>query len=156
MTVTASRSFAVLAAFAAAALLALGVVPGADAKRAHRADADRNHDRIPDRWERANHLSLRVNQANRDQDHDGTSRGELTQHDLERRDPLPLVAGHERDDEASIAEQRAEWRVVLELAIPLCSGAQRLLARAFPGRDQQALHNSLLKALPNLVSGILR
>jgi hypothetical protein len=32
---------------------------------------DRNHDRIPDRWERANHLSLKVNQAKRDQDHDG-------------------------------------------------------------------------------------
>ena len=37
----------------------------------------------------------------------------------------------------------------------VCYGVlQRLLARAFPGRDQQALHNSLLKALPNLVSGI--
>lgn len=37
----------------------------------------------------------------------------------------------------------------------VCYGLlQRLLARAFPGRDQQALHNSLLKALPNLVSGI--
>ena len=33
---------------------------------------------------------------------------------------------------------------------------QRLLARAFPGRDQQALHNSLLKALPDLVSGMPR
>ncbi|HEX7298106.1 MAG TPA: hypothetical protein VF257_03805 [Solirubrobacteraceae bacterium] len=32
---------------------------------------DRNHDRIPDRWERAHHLSLKVNQARRDQDHDG-------------------------------------------------------------------------------------
>jgi hypothetical protein len=32
---------------------------------------DANHDRIPDRWERANHLSLKVNQAKRDQDHDG-------------------------------------------------------------------------------------
>ena len=32
---------------------------------------DRNRDRIPDRWERAHHLSLRVNQARRDQDHDG-------------------------------------------------------------------------------------
>jgi rifampicin phosphotransferase len=30
---------------------------------------------------------------------------------------------------------------------------QRLLARAFPEDDQQALHNSLLKALPQLVSG---
>ena len=37
----------------------------------------------------------------------------------------------------------------------VCYGLlQRLLARAFPGRDQQALHNSLLKALPNLVSGL--
>ena len=31
---------------------------------------------------------------------------------------------------------------------------QRLLARAFPAADQQALHNSLLKALPDLVSGV--
>ena len=37
----------------------------------------------------------------------------------------------------------------------VCYGLlQRLLARGFPGRDQQALHNSLLKALPNLVSSI--
>ena len=37
----------------------------------------------------------------------------------------------------------------------VCYGVlQRLLARAFPGRDQQALHNTLLKALPDLVSGI--
>ena len=32
---------------------------------------DRNRDRIPDRWERQHHLSLKVNQARRDQDHDG-------------------------------------------------------------------------------------
>jgi hypothetical protein len=39
---------------------------------------DRNHDRIPDRWERAHHLSLRVNQARRDQDRDGlNNRGEF-------------------------------------------------------------------------------
>jgi hypothetical protein len=39
---------------------------------------DRNHDRIPDRWERSHHLSLRVNQARRDQDHDGlNNRGEF-------------------------------------------------------------------------------
>jgi hypothetical protein len=36
-----------------------------------RGNGDRNHDRIPDRWERAHHLSLKVNQARRDQDHDG-------------------------------------------------------------------------------------
>ncbi len=32
---------------------------------------DRNHDRIPDKWEKRFHLSLRVDQANRDQDRDG-------------------------------------------------------------------------------------
>ena len=35
------------------------------------AAKDRNHDRIPDRWEKRHGLSLRVNQAHRDQDHDG-------------------------------------------------------------------------------------
>jgi hypothetical protein len=45
---------------------------------AHSWRGDRNHDRIPDRWERANHLSLKVNQAKRDQDHDGLrNRGEF-------------------------------------------------------------------------------
>ena len=38
---------------------------------------DRNHDRIPDRWEKRHHLSLKVKQGGRDQDHDGlTNRGE--------------------------------------------------------------------------------
>jgi hypothetical protein len=34
------------------------------------AAKDRNHDRIPDRWEKRHHLSLRVDQARRDQDGD--------------------------------------------------------------------------------------
>jgi hypothetical protein len=39
---------------------------------------DRNHDRISDRWEKKHHLSLKVNQARRDQDHDGLkNRGEF-------------------------------------------------------------------------------
>jgi hypothetical protein len=48
-------------ALGAAALLALGGVASAK---------DRNHDRIPDRWEHAHHLSLQVNQAGHDQDRD--------------------------------------------------------------------------------------
>lgn len=52
---------ALIAAFALAALLA--VPSGAAAK-------DRNHDRIPDRWEKRHHLSLKKNQARRDQDRD--------------------------------------------------------------------------------------
>jgi hypothetical protein len=39
-------------------------LPGAASAR------DRNHDRIPDRWERHHHLSLQKNQARRDQDSD--------------------------------------------------------------------------------------
>ena len=51
-----------LAAFA----LMLVLAPGASAR-----STDRNHDRIPDRWERVHHLSLKVNQAAKDQDRDG-------------------------------------------------------------------------------------
>jgi hypothetical protein len=57
-----SRLTAVLVA--AIALVAVLVLPGAAMAR------DRNHDRIPDRWEKRHHLSLTVNQANRDQDRD--------------------------------------------------------------------------------------
>ena len=55
---------------------------------AAQAATDRNHDRIPDAWERAHHLSLRVDQAKRDQDHDGLrNRGEYRAHtDPHRRD----------------------------------------------------------------------
>jgi hypothetical protein len=35
------------------------------------AGGDRNRDRIPDRWEKQHHLSLKVDQSRRDQDGDG-------------------------------------------------------------------------------------
>src|SRR3954463_8613935 len=65
-------------ATAAATLLALAAsLMLASAASAH----DRNRDRIPDRWERAHHLSLHVNQARRDQDRDGlNNRGEFRAH----------------------------------------------------------------------------
>jgi hypothetical protein len=53
---------------------------------------DRNHDRIPDRWEQRHHLSLNVNQSNRDQDNDGLdNRGEFRAGD----DPR----NHDSDDD---------------------------------------------------------
>jgi hypothetical protein len=52
---------------AAAAALALLALPASALARSH----DRNHDGIRDSWERHFHLSLKVNQARRDQDHDG-------------------------------------------------------------------------------------
>jgi hypothetical protein len=48
---------------------------------------DRNHDRIPDRWEKRHHLSLHVNQAHRDEDSDGLeNRGEFRAGDNPRDD----------------------------------------------------------------------
>lgn len=49
---------------AAVGVLAIIALPGTAAAK------DRNHDRIPDRWEKRHHLSLHVNQAHRDQDRD--------------------------------------------------------------------------------------
>ncbi|HKA67124.1 MAG TPA: hypothetical protein VKG03_04380 [Solirubrobacterales bacterium] len=50
---------------AALGALAMLAIPSVAAAR------DRNHDHIPDRWEKRHHLSLKVNQAGRDQDGDG-------------------------------------------------------------------------------------
>ena len=57
------RTFSVAAAGALALLLA--------AFGGSAAAKDRNHDQIPDKWEKKFHLSLSVNQANKDQDKDG-------------------------------------------------------------------------------------
>ena len=65
------RSLLVLAASCLGLIAILAAPSGAAAK-------DRNHDRIPDRWERHHHLSLGVNQAHRDQDRDNLgNRGEF-------------------------------------------------------------------------------
>jgi hypothetical protein len=61
MTLARRLTTCAAAALGALALLAL---PGAAAAK------DRNHDRIPDRWEKRHHLSTAVNQARRDQDSD--------------------------------------------------------------------------------------
>ncbi len=51
-------------AAAAIGVIAILALPGVAAAK------DRNHDRIPDRWEHRHHLSTKVNQARRDQDSD--------------------------------------------------------------------------------------
>jgi thrombospondin type 3 repeat protein len=51
---------------AAFGVLVMSAVPGVAAAK----QRDRNHDGIPDRWEKRHHLSTRVNQARRDQDRD--------------------------------------------------------------------------------------
>lgn len=65
-----------LAALAGLALCAAVVLLPASA-----AARDRNHDRIPDRWEKRHGLSLKVKQGHRDQDRDGLrNRGEFKAH----------------------------------------------------------------------------
>ena len=60
------------AALAALAFALFMIIAGPAAAK------DRNGDRIPDRWEKRHHLSLKVNQAKRDQDGDGLrNRGEF-------------------------------------------------------------------------------
>lgn len=59
-------SFGRLVLFAALTAIAALALPGLAAAKAK----DRNHDRIPDRWEKRHHLSLKVDQAGRDQDRD--------------------------------------------------------------------------------------
>jgi hypothetical protein len=64
--------------FAAALLVAAALLPAASAA-AHAGD--RNRDRIPDRWEKRHHLSLKVKQTHRDQDRDGLNNlGEFRSH----------------------------------------------------------------------------
>jgi hypothetical protein len=59
--------------------LALLAMPGLAAAK------DRNHDQIPDRWEKRHHLSLQVNQARHDQDGDHLrNRGEFLADDNPR------------------------------------------------------------------------
>jgi hypothetical protein len=58
------RTFVLAASLAVAASLLLAGVASAHG-------TDRNRDRIPDRWEKQNHLSLQVKQTRRDQDRDG-------------------------------------------------------------------------------------
>ena len=62
------------AVLAIAALLVLALVAAGPASA-----ADKNHDKIPDRWEKRHNLSLKVNQAKRDQDRDQlNNRGEFS------------------------------------------------------------------------------
>ena len=83
----------------AVALLALLLVPSAAlAKRG----GDRNHDRIPDKWERHFHLSLKQNQAKRDPDHDGlNNRQEFKDHTSPRKADTDNDGANDGDEVAN-------------------------------------------------------
>jgi hypothetical protein len=71
----------IVVAVAAVALLA-ALLPAAAMARGK----DRNHDRLPDKWERHHHLSLKVKQTRRDQDKDGLNNLEEYRHHSDPRD----------------------------------------------------------------------
>jgi hypothetical protein len=90
-------------AFAGAALIALlALAPAAMADGRHRcARADRNHDKISDRWECRHHLSLRVKQTRRDQDRDGLNNLGEFRAGTNPRDPDTDNDGIDDDDEGA-------------------------------------------------------
>ena len=74
-----------LRTFSGAAAGALAVLSAAFAGTA--VAKDRNHDQIPDKWEKRYHLSLKVDQANKDQDHDTVGNLDEYQEGTSPRDP---------------------------------------------------------------------
>ncbi len=62
---------------------------------------DRNKDRIPDRWERQHGLSLKVNQARRDQDHDALRNRAEFQSRMDPHDPDSDDDGVDDGDEGA-------------------------------------------------------
>jgi hypothetical protein len=65
------RTLTIAATALAAALMLVPAATQASGSDNRASAADRNADRIPDRWERRHHLSLKVKQTRRDQDRDG-------------------------------------------------------------------------------------
>jgi hypothetical protein len=79
---------------------------------------DGNNDRIPDRWEKAHHLSLQVKQTRRDQDRDGLrNRGEfLSGHDPRDKDSDNDGVGDGDENAGHIASFDASTgRLVIDL-----------------------------------------
>jgi hypothetical protein len=89
-----SRTLFGILAVAIAGLLVIAL-PSVAAAR------DRNHDRIPDRWEKRHHLSLHKNQARRDQDRDGLKNRQEWKAGDDPRDPDSNNDGTEDGNEGA-------------------------------------------------------
>src|SRR5436190_12674634 len=93
----------VLVAVTAFALLAV-LLPAAAMARGR----DRNHDRLPDKWERHHHLSLKVKQAKRDQDKDGLNNLAEFRHHTDPRDADTDNDGIDDGDEVEVGDDPAD------------------------------------------------
>src|SRR3954454_15515786 len=85
----------------AAAALALLALPGAALARSH----DRNHDGIPDKWEKHFHLSLKTNDAKGDPDRDGLNNKREFKNHTNPRDADTDNDGLEDGDEVRTANE---------------------------------------------------
>ncbi len=104
------RTFALAASLAVGALLLL-----AGSAAAH--GGDRNRDRIPDRWEKQHHLSLKVKQTRRDQDHDGLNNlGEWRSHTDPRDDDSDDDGIKDDDENAGTVDSFANGVLTIKLA----------------------------------------
>ncbi len=100
------------ALIAIAALLVLGLVAAGPASA-----KDRNHDKIPDRWEKRHHLSLKVNQAKRDQDRDQlNNRGEFESGNDPRDDDTDDDGIEDGDENAGVISSFDGTTLTVDLA----------------------------------------
>jgi hypothetical protein len=65
---------------------------------------DRNHDGLPDRWEKRHHLSLKVNEARRDQDRDGLNNRKEFKFGTDPRDADTDNDGLDDGDEVEVGD----------------------------------------------------
>ena len=100
------------ALIALAALLVLGLVAAGPASA-----KDRNHDKIPDRWEKRHNLSLKVNQAKRDQDRDQlNNRGEFASGSDPRDDDTDDDGVEDGDEDAGTISSFDGTTLTIDLA----------------------------------------
>ncbi|MCB0866818.1 MAG: hypothetical protein KDB58_13990, partial [Solirubrobacterales bacterium] len=86
-----------------ATLVAVGMLVAAFAIAAPASAKDRNHDNLPDRWEKRYDLSLKVKQGKRDQDKDGlNNRGEYAAGTNPRKDDTDGDGSEDGDENAGV------------------------------------------------------
>jgi hypothetical protein len=96
---------------AAVALLAAAAIPASASAK------DRNHDRIPDKWEKRHHLSLHHNQAGRDQDRDGMKNRAEWKYGMDPRDKDSDDDGiHDNKENAGTVKSFADGVLTISLA----------------------------------------
>lgn len=97
-------------------LVIVGMLVAALALAGPAAAKDRNNDKIPDRWEKRYDLSLKVNQAKRDQDRDGlNNKGEYRSDSDPRSDDTDDDGTEDGDENAGVITEFDGTTLTIEL-----------------------------------------